>query len=78
MAGGEYSTEFKSLSVQNLTQGMSLTVGSLNELWAKEFRISLVIWATELDMSTGLDKQIELKKPSSIWVYRSRYSNLPR
>ena len=27
----------------------------------------------ELDMSTGLDKQIELRKPSSIRVYRSRY-----
>ena len=38
MAGGEFnSTEFKSLSVQNLTQSMSLTVESLKELWAKEF-----------------------------------------
>ena len=37
-------------------------------------RISLVFWATELDMSTGLDKQIELRKPSSIRVYRSRSS----
>ena len=27
----------------------------------------------ELDMSTGLDKQIDLGKPSSIRVYRSRY-----
>ena len=32
----------------------------------------------ELDMSTGLDKQIELRKPSSIRVYRSRYINRPR
>ena len=31
------STEFKSLTVQNLTQSMSLTVESLKELWAKEF-----------------------------------------
>ena len=37
-------------------------------------RISLIFWATELDMSTGLDKQIELRKPSSIRVYRSRSS----
>ena len=32
----------------------------------------------ELDMSTGLDKQMELRKPSSIRVYRSRYINRPR
>ena len=32
----------------------------------------------ELDMSTGLDKQIDLGKPSSIRVYRSRYINRPR
>ena len=32
----------------------------------------------ELGMSTGLDKQIELRKPSSIRVYRSRYINRPR
>ena len=38
MAGGEFnSTEFKSLSVQKLTQSTSLTVESLKELWAKEF-----------------------------------------
>ena len=35
---GEFnSTEFKSLSVQNLTQSMNLTVESLKELCAKEF-----------------------------------------
>ena len=38
MAGGEFnSTEFKSLTVQNLTKNMSLTVESLKELWAKDF-----------------------------------------
>ena len=35
--GGFNSTEFKSSTVQNLTQSMSLTVESLKELWAKEF-----------------------------------------
>ena len=35
---GEFNcTEFKSLTIQNLTQSMSLIVGSLKELWAKEF-----------------------------------------
>ena len=35
---GEFNcTEFKSLTIQNLTQSMSLILGSLKELWAKEF-----------------------------------------
>ena len=32
----------------------------------------------ELDMSTALDQQIELGKPSLIGVSRSRYINRPR
>ena len=60
----------------------------------KAHKLCLVIWLLQdqfsflgnraryefikLDMSTGLNQQIELRKPSSIGVYRSRYINRPQ
>ena len=39
--GGWRVKRVESLTVQNLTQSMSLTVESLKELWAKDFLLNI-------------------------------------
>ena len=75
---GEFNrTEFKSLTVQNLTQSMSVTVESLKELWANEFLPNIrkeirdeidSLKASLLDLKKGSTKL----KSSKILFHRNR------
>ena len=83
--GGWRVKRVESLTVQNLTQSMSLTVESLKELWAKEFlrniRKEIARKSTRLKpvFSTSKKGSTKLKSPkilfqrnTTLWYRRSR------